>query len=74
MKARFRLESLDSIKSGLVDDNSRLSNGKAILTGMDAGLFESLLAVTTFETVKTALIEDGKRAHRRYCGLMHGCV
>lgn len=71
-KAAVRFVAFDGFKVMLVDENGRLSPARGVVAGMGAGVCESLLAVTPFETVKTALIEDGKRAQPRYRGLMHG--
>lgn len=73
-KAAVRFVAFDSIKSTLVDENGKISGGRAVLAGLGAGVCESLLAVTPFETVKTALIEDGRRRHRQYRGLVHGSM
>lgn len=74
VKAAVRFVAFDGIKSTLVDEKGRISGGRAVLAGMGAGVCESLLAVTPFETVKTALIEDGRRAQRQYKGLVHGSI
>lgn len=72
-KAGVRFIAFDGIKARLVDENGRLSGARGVAAGMGAGVCESLLAVTPFETIKTALIDDGKRAQPRYSGLIHGC-
>lgn len=74
VKAAVRFMAFDGIRSALSDENGKTTGGRAVLAGMGAGVCESLLAVTPFETVKTALIEDGKRAQRRYRGLVHGSI
>jgi solute carrier family 25 citrate transporter 1 len=55
LKASVRFLAFDSIKGVLVDKNGKLSSGRGVLAGMSAGVLESLLAVTPFETIKTAL-------------------
>jgi hypothetical protein len=42
------------------------------LAGFGAGVAESALAVTPFESIKTQLIDDRKRAQPRMRGLIHG--
>lgn len=74
VKAAVRFVAFDGIKSSLADEKGRITGARAVLAGMGAGVCESLLAVTPFETVKTALIEDGKRAQRQYRGLIHGSI
>lgn len=55
IKASVRFLAFDSIKGMLVDKNGKLSGARGILAGMGAGVLESVLAVTPFETIKTAL-------------------
>lgn len=55
LKAGVRFLCFDSIKNQLVDDAGRLSTANGILAGMVAGGFESILAVTPTERIKTAL-------------------
>ena len=43
-----------------------------VVSGFLAGTTESLLAVTPFESIKTQLIEDRKRAQPRMRGFLHG--
>jgi solute carrier family 25 citrate transporter 1 len=74
VKAAVRFVAFDGIKSLLVDENGKLSPARGVAAGMGAGVCESLLAVTPFDTIKTALIEDGKRAQPRYRSLVHGSI
>jgi len=74
LKASIRFLAFDSIKAALADENGKLSSGRGVLAGMGAGVLESVAVVTPFETVKTALIEDGKRAAPKYRGLVHGSI
>ncbi|OOF96867.1 hypothetical protein ASPCADRAFT_515063 [Aspergillus carbonarius ITEM 5010] len=60
LKAGVRFLCFDSIKNQLVDDAGRLSTANGILAGMVAGGFESILAVTPTERIKTALIDDAQ--------------
>ena len=55
VKTSVRFVAFDGIKSVLVDDKGRLTGSRAAATGMAAGVCESLVAVTPFETVKTGL-------------------
>lgn len=43
-----------------------------MVAGFGAGITESLLAVTPFESIKTQLIDDRKRAQPRMHGFLHG--
>lgn len=45
-----------------------------MLAGFAAGVAESALAVTPFESIKTQLIDDRKRANPRMRGFLHGSV
>ncbi|POR32507.1 Mitochondrial carrier protein [Tolypocladium paradoxum] len=44
------------------------------MAGFAAGIAESTLAVTPFESIKTQLIDDQKRPHPRMRGFVHGSV
>ncbi|BFZ56912.1 CtIP-related endonuclease [Savitreella phatthalungensis] len=72
MKAAVRFLAFDSIKAALADADGAISGPKTLLAGFGAGVCESLFAVTPFESVKTALIDDKKRAQPRLNGLVHG--
>ncbi|PWY90225.1 putative tricarboxylate transport protein [Aspergillus heteromorphus CBS 117.55] len=71
LKAGVRFLCFDAIKNRLVDDAGRLSPAHGILAGMVAGGFESVLAVTPTERIKTALIDDAK-GPRKARGALHG--
>lgn len=43
-----------------------------MLAGLAAGICESIFAVAPFESIKTSLIDDKKRAVPQYRGLVHG--
>ena len=45
----------DQIKSTLQDPDGKLSSSNTIVAGLGAGVFESVLAVTPFESIKTSL-------------------
>jgi solute carrier family 25 (mitochondrial citrate transporter), member 1 len=45
---------------------------KTLVAGFGAGIGESLFAVTPFESVKTQLIDDRKRAQPRMRGFIQG--
>jgi solute carrier family 25 citrate transporter 1 len=45
----------DQIKELLQDANGNLSGPKTVVAGLGAGVFESVLAVTPFESIKTTL-------------------
>lgn len=45
----------DKIKSLLQDENGKISGPRTVIAGFGAGFTESLLAVTTFESIKTQL-------------------
>ncbi|KUJ07783.1 mitochondrial inner membrane citrate transporter [Mollisia scopiformis] len=74
LKASVRFLAFDSIRGVFEDEQKRLSGGRALLAAMSAGVMESVLVVTPFETVKTALIEDAKRARPQYRGMIHGTI
>ncbi|PYH89947.1 putative tricarboxylate transport protein [Aspergillus ellipticus CBS 707.79] len=71
LKAGVRFVCFDAIKNQLADSSGRLSPANGILAGMVAGGFESVLAVTPTERIKTALIDDAKGA-RKARGAVHG--
>lgn len=72
IKAGVRFLAFDSIKGALARPDGSISGGMTVLAGFGAGVFESVFAVTPFEAVKTALIDDKKRAQPRLNGLIHG--
>lgn len=45
----------DQYKSLLADENGKLSGPRTVIAGLGAGVTESLLAVTPFESIKTTL-------------------
>lgn len=73
VKASVRFLGFDSIKALLADKNGKLSGPRGILAGLGAGLLESVIAVTPFEAIKTALIDDKQTAKPKYQnGLISG--
>ncbi|KAK7204043.1 mitochondrial carrier domain-containing protein [Myxozyma melibiosi] len=71
-KAAVRFLGFDSIKKLLADEDGKLSGSRGVLAGFGAGILESVFALTPFETIKTALIDDAQRAKPRYRGFLHG--
>lgn len=75
VKASVRFLGFDYIKSLLVDKNGKLSGPRGVIAGLGAGLLESVVAVTPFEAIKTALIDDKQTAKPKYQnGLVSGSV
>lgn len=74
-KASVRFLGFDYIKSLLADRNGKLSGPRGVIAGLGAGLLESVVAVTPFEAIKTALIDDKQTAKPKYQnGLVSGTV
>ncbi|KFY11068.1 hypothetical protein V492_04697 [Pseudogymnoascus sp. VKM F-4246] len=71
IKAGVRFVVFDQIKELLQDANGNLSGPKTVVAGLGAGVFESVLAVTPFESIKTTLIDDRKAAKPRLRGFLH---
>jgi solute carrier family 25 citrate transporter 1 len=72
VKAAVRFLGFDSIKQALRDENGELSKTRGAIAGLGAGVLESVVAVTPFETIKTAMIDDRQRAQPKYQGLIQG--
>lgn len=72
LKAAVRFLAFDTIKGALADADGNISGTRTVMAGFGAGICESVFAVTPFESVKTALIDDKKRAQPRLNGLFHG--
>ncbi|KAI9777707.1 MAG: hypothetical protein M1839_008626 [Geoglossum umbratile] len=62
----------DTFRNLLQDDQGKVSGPRTVLAGLGAGVSESLLAVTPFESIKTTLIDDRKLAKPRMRGFLHG--
>ena len=45
----------DTYKTLLQDENGKISGPRTVIAGFGAGITESLLAVTPFESIKTSL-------------------
>ncbi|EGV60589.1 CtIP- endonuclease [Yamadazyma tenuis] len=75
VKASIRFLGFDSIKALLADKDGKLSGPRGVLAGLGAGLLESVVAVTPFEAIKTALIDDKQTKSPKYQnGLISGSV
>ncbi|KAI9860150.1 MAG: hypothetical protein M1813_006260 [Trichoglossum hirsutum] len=72
IKAGVRFVAFDTFRNLLQDDKGKISGPKTVLAGLGAGVSESLLAVTPFESIKTTLIDDRKLAKPRMRGFLHG--
>ena len=55
LKAGIRFVAFDSYKSMLQDEKGKISGPRTVIAGFGAGITESLLAVTPFESIKTSL-------------------
>ena len=69
----------DQYKALLQDTEGKISGPRTVIAGFGAGVTESLLAVTPFESIKTTLsvlafAYSGYSADRRPLGLMTGRV
>ncbi|KAK5114352.1 hypothetical protein LTR62_002604 [Meristemomyces frigidus] len=72
LKAGVRFVAFDQYKQMLSDAEGKISGPMTVVSGFLAGATESLLAVTPFESVKTQIIDDRKRAVPRMKGFLHG--
>ncbi|RKF56948.1 Tricarboxylate transporter FUM11 [Erysiphe neolycopersici] len=70
MKAGIRFVAFDQYKALLRDSNGNISGARTVIAGFGAGVTESLLAVTPFESIKTTLIDDRKNARPRMRGFL----
>ncbi|CCH41711.1 Calcium-binding mitochondrial carrier protein [Wickerhamomyces ciferrii] len=66
VKASVRFLGFDSIKKLLADKDGKLSGPRGVIAGLGAGLLESVVAVTPFEAIKTALIDDKQSKLPKY--------
>ena len=57
----------DSYKALLQDENGQISGPRTVIAGFGAGITESLLAVTPFESIKTSLFVPAQSTE-----LLHG--
>ncbi|KAK4556461.1 hypothetical protein LTR86_006605 [Recurvomyces mirabilis] len=71
LKAGVRFVAFDQYKSMLSDAEGTISGPMTVVSGFLAGATESLVAVTPFESVKTQIIDDRKRAQPRMKGFLH---
>ena len=58
-KASAGFVAFDGYKSLLQDNDGKISGPRTVIAGFGAGVTESLLAVTPFESIKTQLYEHG---------------
>ncbi|KAI4109203.1 MAG: hypothetical protein L6R37_000634 [Teloschistes peruensis] len=72
LKAGIRFVAFDTYKTLLQDETGAISGPRTVMAGFGAGITESLLAVTPFESIKTTLIDDRKSANPRMRGFLHG--
>ncbi|OLL22174.1 putative mitochondrial carrier [Neolecta irregularis DAH-3] len=72
LKAGIRFVSFDKFKKLLSDADGKITGPRTALAGLGAGIMESTLAVTPFESIKTSLIDDRKRPQPKYKGFVHG--
>ncbi|KAI9791037.1 MAG: hypothetical protein M1835_000581 [Candelina submexicana] len=72
LKAGIRFVAFDTYKALLQDENGKISGPRTVMAGFGAGVTESLLAVTPFESIKTTLIDDRKSGKPRMRGFLHG--
>lgn len=74
-KAGVRFLGFDAIKNLLRDkETGELSGTRGVIAGLGAGLLESVVAVTPFEAIKTALIDDKQSARPKYQNNGHSAV
>ncbi|KAI5806351.1 putative mitochondrial tricarboxylate transporter [Geopyxis carbonaria] len=59
VKAGVRFLAFDAFKNLLADENGNISGPKTVLAGLGAGVTESLIAVTPFESIKTQILVRG---------------
>ncbi|EOO03182.1 putative tricarboxylate transport protein [Phaeoacremonium minimum UCRPA7] len=71
LKAGIRFVAFDQYKKMLADAEGNISGPRTVIAGFGAGVTESLLAVTPFESIKTTLIDDRKSAKPRLRGFLH---
>lgn len=72
IKAGVRFVAFDAYKNLLADKEGNTAGARVVIAGLGAGITESLLAVTPFESIKTQLIDDRKSATPRMRGFLHG--
>ncbi|EFQ27226.1 hypothetical protein CGRA01v4_04277 [Colletotrichum graminicola] len=70
LKAGIRFVAFDQYKKLLSDADGNISGPKTVIAGFGAGVTESALAVTPFESIKTTLIDDKKSGKPRMRGFL----
>lgn len=74
-KAGVRFLGFDAIKNMLRDPvTGEVSGSRGVVAGLGAGLLESVVAVTPFEAIKTALIDDRQAVKPLYQRNGHSAV
>jgi len=71
-KAAVRFWANGEAKALFRDKNGKLSFTGSLLSGLAAGVTESIFVVTPMETIKTKLIHDTGRANPKYKSSLHG--
>ncbi|KAL2751830.1 hypothetical protein ACRALDRAFT_2045081 [Sodiomyces alcalophilus JCM 7366] len=71
LKAGIRFVAFDQYKKLLADADGNISGPRTVIAGFGAGVTESALAVTPFESIKTTLIDDKKSPKPRMRGFLH---
>ena len=64
----------DAFRQAFAGQSEKISSTQIVLAGLGAGVFESILAVTPFESIKTQLVDDRKRTYPRMRGFIHGAL
>ncbi|KAK4965610.1 hypothetical protein LTR66_012124 [Elasticomyces elasticus] len=72
IKAGVRFVAFDTYKTFLQNPDGTISGPGTVIAGFGAGVTESLVAVTPFESIKTQLIDDRKSPNPRMRGFLHG--
>ncbi|MCJ1322388.1 hypothetical protein MMC15_007736 [Xylographa vitiligo] len=72
LKAGIRFVAFDTYKTLLEDEAGNISSPRTVIAGFGAGVTESLMAVTPFESIKTTLIDDRKSTKPRMRGFLDG--
>lgn len=55
LRSKLGFVAFDAYKSLLEDEQGNISGPRTVIAGFGAGITESLLAVTPFESIKTTL-------------------
>lgn len=71
-KVAVRFGAFEQLKKMASGDNGKLTHSALFLCGMGAGVVESVLSSTPFESIKVKFIHDQNSAVPRYKGLFGG--